>query len=207
MRTNPLSNEQIVNPFETRWIRPDAMEYTPSKIRAESKLPALLDKVLNSASSWEIIGPHGVGKTTLAHSLCRIAATRCIPTELIRCGQVTFSEIRRCLQLPGQLTILDEFEQLRWWHRQRLRHLAKRGRVRFILIAHQSQGFPLLTNPQTDLKTLQSIVKRLQANQGFNEVVSLADVESLMAQHGRNFREVLFACYDLFHQRQIKSRQ
>ena len=207
MRTNPASDEQIVNPFETRWIRPDTIEYAQTDLPAESRLPALMDKVLNSTSSWEIVGPHGVGKTTLAHSLYRIATNRCISTKLIRCGQAPFSENRKSVQLSGQLTILDEFEQLRWWQRLRLRNLAKRGRGRFILIAHQSQGFPSLTHPQTDLKTIQSIVKRLQANHGFDEIVSASDVESMMAQHGRNFREVLFACYDLFHQRHKKNRQ
>ncbi len=207
MRTNPPSDKQMVNPFETRWIRPDTIEYAQTEFHAESKLTTLLDKAVNSNSSWEIIGPHGVGKTTLAHAICRLATSRGIPTELIRCGQASFSEILKSVQIPEQLTILDEFEQLRWWQRLRLDNLAKRQRGKFILIAHRTQGFPALTNPRSDLRTIQTIVKRLQINHGFDEVVSAADVESLMSQHGGNFREVLFASYDLFHQRHKKNRQ
>ena len=207
MRTNPPSDKQMVNPFETRWIRPDTIEYAQTEFHAESKLTTLLDKAVNSNSSWEIIGPHGVGKTTLAHAICRLATSRGIPTELIRCGQASFSEILKSVQIPEQLTILDEFEQLRWWQRLRLGNLAKRQRGKFILIAHRTQGFPALTNPRSDLRTIQTIVKRLQINHGFDEVVSAADVKSLMSQHGGNFREVLFASYDLFHQRHKKNRQ
>lgn len=203
MPTKPVSNDQTFNPFETRWIRPDRLEYVTIQ---QKSVPELLEQALDHEKPMEIVGPHGVGKTTLAYSLHREATNRKIDAQLIRCGQSGFDKIRKSLQITGKLTILDEYEKLTRWQRFQVKRLTRKSQGKLIVVAHQTQGYSLLVNLQPDLQAIKAVVKSLQLTHNFPELVQESDVDSLMRQCRQDCREVLFACYDLFHQRDKKNR-
>ena len=114
MPTKPASNGQQINPFETRWIRPIALDYISSENQYVSRL---LDLVLSSDKPMQIVGMHGIGKTTLAFSLCREAIHRGTEAQHFRCGRQPFHEIRKSIETPAKLTVLDEYEQFSIWNK------------------------------------------------------------------------------------------
>ena len=85
MPTNQASTTPNVNPFETRWIRPDSVDFLFCS--GETQLPELLECMLNATQPCELIGDHGIGKTTLAYSLLQQARNLEIESYLIRCGK------------------------------------------------------------------------------------------------------------------------
>ena len=203
MPTKPASNRQKINPFETRWIRPNALEYISSEGQYVSRL---LDLALSSNKPMQIVGPHGMGKTTLAFSLCQEAIDRGTEAQHFRCGRQAFHEIRKSLETPGKLTILDEYEQFSMWHKFRSRRMTSNSSGKVLVITHHDQGFTTLVHLKPNPEAIKAVVKRLQLKHNYREVIQPSDVETLMVDHENDYREVLFACYDLFHQRYKKNR-
>ncbi|MBA61906.1 MAG: hypothetical protein CMJ76_06015 [Planctomycetaceae bacterium] len=198
MPIKPASNDPTLNPFETRWIRPDSLGY---KTADDKSVPELLDLVLASKKPMEVVGTHGIGKTTLAYSLCREAANRGIDAQLIRCGQESFAQVLQSLQQEGKITILDEYERLSRWQRFLIKRGARTIAGQLVVVAHQTQGYTRLAFMKPNLQAIKSVIRHLQLTHNLPEVIQGSDVERLMKEYHNDCREVLFACYDLFHQR------
>ena len=201
MPNTPANTDRFINPFETRWIRPDEMGFL---CPAGQSIPNLLHQICAEDQTYEIIGPHGAGKTTLAHSLLQHARDQGITGKLIRCGKSRISKRLFHPLEPGSLVILDEYEQLSFLQRRKAQRLARGMQLRLVLIGHQTHGFQPLLTLMPDLETMQTIVARLQQNQSFVPLITEDDIARLFSQHAPDCREMLFACYDLYHQRRNK---
>ena len=191
----------------TRCVRPGAMEYLfPPGCSAQP----LIDQL--AAASWwgEIVGPHGCGKSTLLHTLLPLLqeAGRHVQWVTIGPGQRRFpsaGEKARTWNSNTQL-LVDGYQQLGWPARLWLRSKCRRCGAGLLVTAHRSVGLPLLLRIEPQLATAQAVVEQLLAGNPqiiTPQVTSPQDVELCFAQHQGNLREVLFALYDLYQQRQL----
>ena len=207
MPTNQASTTPHVNPFETRWIRPDRVDFL---CPGEARLPELLERMLNATQPYELIGSHGIGKTTLAYGLLQQARDNEIESHLIRCGKDGENVHWREQFKINRLLILDEFEQLSTWQRRKVKQLARKTNTATLIIGHQTQGLPaLLCTPATqsllsNLTALKSLIRQLQVQSQQPLLILDQDVEILFEKLRGNSRDLLFTCYDLFEQRRIK---
>ncbi len=171
-----------------------------------NRVSDLLDKILESSSPLQIIGPHGVGKTTLAHTLCADAESRGLTAQLQRGGRIQKGILRNSLSTAGSINIVDEFEQLSRWQQTKAFRLARKHGSRLVVIVHDRLDLPTLTEIKPDVLAMQILASQLQQQHGIAPLVTDEDVSRLMLAQQQNCREVLFQCYDLFHQRHKKNR-
>ncbi len=189
------------NPFSTRHIRPGAIPYFfPPGVGA-----ATLVEQLRFAGWWgQIVGPHGTGKSTLLAALlpeaeragkspCIITlhdGTRRLPSEAVL-------SIRKC-DGPDGLIVVDGYEQLGLRSRFWLKWQCTRRGIGLLVTAHTSAGFPDLYRTNVTSEQAERVVDHLL---GGRECSTSADeITGLLAAHGGNLREALFALYDL-HER------
>ena len=197
-------HRHAANPFSTCWIRPDRCSYRfPS-----AGQPGQLMEGLLRAGGGQVVGPHGVGKSTLLFTL---------QAELMKRGyQVARIQLhagqRRLAPWGEEKTmaasswlIVDGFEQLPAWRRWKLVWQCRRRRVRLLVSSHRCHRFPFTWQLAPGPELACSLVDDLQ--QEIGNVVTSEDVEQLFREHQGNIRELLFDCYDLFETRTRRLRQ
>lgn len=124
-RRDPPTRED--NPFATCWTRPGAMPYLPT---ADGSVDKLLAAWRLADGRGQIVGPHGVGKSTLL-----LAAGDALEDQGWEVRSVVFgadqpsrprpSALTDFRQATGRLLLIDGWEQLTTWRRWRLlRHCA-----------------------------------------------------------------------------------
>ncbi|MDG2384055.1 MAG: hypothetical protein P8N76_20450 [Pirellulaceae bacterium] len=193
------------NPFRTRRIRPEAMNYLFDDAYSCSTVVKALQQ-----NHWrgQIIGPHGSGKTTLLQAL--------LPACQQRDRQVAqFSLHDRERRLPFQwkdatawsaktLIVIDGYEQLNWVARSRLRILTQQKKCGLLVTTHREVSLPVIFRTSTSIELTQKIVRQLVSH---DSQISPADVTCAYQQCQGNVRETLFALYDLYQDRHRQTRR
>ena len=194
-----------VNPFETRWIKPASVSFIPVGFPSIS---TLLEKLAANRYRGEIVGPHGVGKSTLIQTLQRELTRGDISARLLFArGPFPHSEAPQTMTTlkphitPDAVLLVDGFEQLSWWTRRQLKRQTVQNQCGLVITTHQTQSLPELIQLQTSLPTVIELIAQLQTNQSAKRLISEQDAKTLYQQFGNNVREILFACYDLYEQR------
>ncbi len=188
-----------VNPFSTRCTRPGALPFIfpphDSAVATVARFAAL---------GWQaqIVGPHGVGKSTLLVALMPVLAAQGKPGWLtaLRDGQRKLpADWRKAARSAGAGTILvDGYEQLNRWSRWQLRAACRREGWALLVTAHDDVGLPLLARLAPSLATLQTIVDALLGER--RGAISADVVSRHFAANGGDLRESLFALYDCYEQ-------
>jgi len=194
-----------VNPFETRWTKPGQMTFRPNGFTSISALAAQIAK---DTPRCEILGEHGVGKSSLLRALQFHFDQQSISNHLAYAGgefphdgpPLKFAAVKRLLRETDVLFV-DGFEQLSWWTRRRIIRYCKTHNHSLIITCHQTQRLPCLVHLEAAETLVLELVYRLQQAQQADEVVAASDVRELYQRYGNNVRELLFACYDLYEQR------
>lgn len=195
------SSRLEANPFSTRHVRPGRLAYQfPAGLTAES----LTARLARHGWQGQILGPHGVGKTTLLHTWLPTlaAAGRTVSWWTVRAGQ---RHLPRALTSEAvgwdgtTVVVVDGCEQLRRFDRWRLARLCRRARCGLVVTAHRPVGWPTLAELRTRAETIQGLVSRLLT--GVPHQITAADVSAGVARHGHNVRELFFSLYDLHEQR------
>ena len=205
MEVNQASVNSTVNPFETRWTKPGQMTFLPNGF---SSISALATQIDNKTPQSEILGDHGVGKSSLLRALQTEFDQRSIANHLAyACGEsarngspLTFSTAK-LLWRESDVLFIDGFEQLSWWTRWRIIRYAKKHAHSLVVTCHETQRLPCLVHLTATKTIVLKLVHRLQQAQQIDEVVSDSDVRELYQLFGNNVRELFFACYDLYEQR------
>lgn len=196
--------ESSENPFCSRRVRPGGSAYlfAPGESAAE-----LVDRLRDHGWWGQIVGPHGSGKSALLAALKPAIETAGRQTVLIELhdGQRRLPpDFRRRLD-AGRPTVLivDGYEQLGLWQRQRLRRFCRRGGLGLLLTAHGPVGLPDLRHTSATLELAQQIVEHLQRSHP--PLITAQDVAERFARHGGDLRELLFDLYDVYEVRRGKA--
>jgi len=197
------------NPFATRYTRPAVSEYLfPDDAGVE-----MLIARLREFRWWgQITGPHGSGKSTLVEMLLRrleaagrivdFYAFRAAPPPFTRAG-ASFGARSASVSCWNQATqiVVDGYEQLGWLQRTWWKWQCRRRGAGLLVTGHDDLGLPPLWQTKTSEELMQRVVARL-LGQADPVWPSAEQLDRLFASHEGNVREVLFALYDLYEQRQ-----
>jgi hypothetical protein len=188
------------NPFSTRFVQPGRIEYRfPSGQGAE----AIVDRLRAHGWRGAIVGPHGVGKSTLLAALAphlEYAGRRVVQVAL-HDGQrrwPTELEIWRSWT-PTTQVIVDGYEQLGLFARAKLNRWVRRAGCGLLATAHRDVKLPVVYRAAVDRQAVAQIVAWLQRDAGV--VVTQGDTVKLLAARGDDVRETLFGLYDLYEAR------
>jgi len=202
---NQANVADSVNPFETRWIKPGQMDFLPNGFIS---IRELATQIVKDTPRCEILGEHGVGKSSLLRALQSHLGQQSISNHLIyACGEfphngppLKFATVKLLLR-ESDVLFIDGFEQLNWWTRRRIIRYSEKHDHALIITCHQTQRLPCLVHLVATETLVLKLVHSLQQAQQVGEVVAARDVRELHQRFGNNVRELLFACYDLYEQR------
>ena len=194
------------NPFSTRYTKPGAIAFrfddSPDSSNASARgIARLLDRILaTDPKCWQIVGPHGSGKSTLVKMLlAALPLSATFEHFVLRDGQRTLP--KRPSQ-DQQLVVIDGYEQLGWLARRSLKRRMKSSCERLLVTAHRDVGFETLFETRVTRETVRNIVQELlddqQASIRIQQLLADEVIDGLLLRHGQNVREMLFELYDVW---------
>lgn len=198
-----MTTSRHSNPFSTCWTRPHSARYVP----VGDATPALLVQQL-ATLDWrgEIVGPHGVGKSTLLVQLQPLAEAAGRLWQRVHVQPEHKRQAWRALRtLPlsaRSLLVIDGFEQLSWHQRWRVCRRCLKANAGLLVTTHQPAGLPWLARLQPDEELGLRIFGALTASHPTQ--VSASDYRNAFNACNGNLREVFFNLYDL-HERYVRS--
>ncbi len=190
------------NPFATCWTRPDAVRYLPQRLTSPEQLVSQLAK-----QQWrgQIVGPHGVGKSTL---LCALqqpvtnAGKDWLRVDLRdRGGSAAWPNLRTVALHPQTVLVVDGFEQLSLLRRWRLRWRCQQAGAGLLVTCHAPIGLPTLVNLAPSLSLTLEVFHLL--TEGSPSLVTKQQVQNSYKRCHGNLREILLDLYDL-HERHLR---
>jgi hypothetical protein len=191
-------NDMHSNPFSTRFIRPGAIPFVFPESESVQSLIELL-----AANRWygQINGPHGSGKSTLLATLipALTAAGRRAVHIVLHQGEHRLPRIERSTLGADTQLIIDGYEQLSWWARQRLKSMCQRHGAGLLVTTHSDMGLPLIFQTQPSRQLAQKIVEMILP--AGSARLSADDLHRAFEATGGNLRETLFRLYDVYQQR------
>jgi energy-coupling factor transporter ATP-binding protein EcfA2 len=195
---NRRSSSEVGNPFSSRCVRPGAIPFLfPDGLDAES----LVRRLQAAGDRGAIVGPHGSGKSTLLVALretLRQSGRNALLIEL-HDGQRGLPAEALHSAGPGDILLVDGYEQLSHWNRWRLGRACRRQNLGLLVTSHQTTGLPTLFETSVDQALACRVVAHLQAAAG--QVINDVEVAQSLARHHNDLRETLFDLYDLYESR------
>jgi len=188
------------NPFSTRWTSPGAIPY---QFGESDGLDRLIKRFAQAGCYGQIIGPHGTGKSTLLATL--VANLEGAGREVVRIQlhrgdrRLPISRRESTNWNDRTIVVIDGFEQLGLISRLWIVRACRRRSCGLLVTAHTGAGLPLVWETRVSTERAWSIVASLLGD----EASSLwqEDTQRLLAEHGGNLRDTLFALYDLYESR------
>ncbi len=182
----PFSAE---NPFSASCVQPGAVEF----LLAADDWQALWGRLATHRGPWQMVGPHGVGKTTLARQLVRHWSKQGQPAAILDARR------RRPAEGPdGAWWLVDAIEGASRWTRWRWKREARRRAQGLILLSHHDVGVQTLIRLEPKVEVLHSVVAHLTHRGDAN--VTREDVAASFERAEGNLRKALFLLYDI-HER------
>ncbi len=198
------------NPFSTRFVSPGQLRFIGMK---QGSLDQLAVKLVQQNGNGQIVGPHGVGKTTLSFELenrvARLSDTQTPfrfvrktigPRQAIRSGHQNAS----FESIPTKtILVIDGFERLSWFQRVALLKTCRRRQIGVLLTTHRAvKGIPMLVSLKPDQRQFESVVTELTRD--YESQISTERLSEIFIGNNRNTREALMSCYDEFEANRMK---
>jgi hypothetical protein len=192
--SGPWRKWQDFNPYSVQRHGPGNLSYLFRSKGQKAWLKQILEK-----SAWrvELVGGHGVGKSTLLRTLRAWTEDSGRPTLWLRCS----SEMRtlprlfwRDLPPRGGVVFLDGGERCSWWQLWLLAQLTQWGGNGLVLTTHRPLGVGRPVRMEVSTVQLQRIVGHLLESSSEKE--ERGRIEGLLAEYQGNAREVLLRLYD-----------
>jgi hypothetical protein len=190
-----------VNPFSTCCVRPGSLEFQfPDELHPQR----LVERLAGQRWWGQIVGVHGVGKSTLLHTWVPllVGAGRAVSWWTLQGGQRRLpAELWGDSRLwhDTTLVVVDGYEQLSWFARRRLIARCRRTKAGLLITTHRDAGLPTLVTLSCPLDTVQRLVAQLLHTHP--NVINPDEVAACYHAHRGNVREVFFALYDRYEQR------
>ncbi|MCA9196052.1 MAG: hypothetical protein KDA87_00885 [Planctomycetales bacterium] len=194
------------NPFSTKFVQPGEIDYV---LPEGTTWDELIQLFVRNQLCGQIVGPHGVGKSTfLCSFLRRLSSDTDIKVSRInlQAARRDWSRVRTelgRLPVPAEMRhvlVIDGFEQLNMYQRWYTRWRTHRAGSGLLVTVHQPERkLPLLFHASYDWQRFQSLVAKLLNKHSANRpVLDNQTIASVYQQHATtgNLREVLFELYD-----------
>lgn len=190
------------NPFSTSFVRPGAIAY---QFANGESAASLVDRFLAARRRGQIVGPHGVGKSTLL---------KLLRDELEARGEVVahfeLHDGQRKLTKPNKLAprsiiVVDGYEQLSYLSRVELALSVRRAACGLLITTHRAVWFParlpVLAELRPSADVAVKLVASLFAQHGLASNaggISPEKIERIFFEVGGDMRELFFRLYDLY---------
>ena len=159
----------VSNPFATRFIGPDMAEFLIFGDRSPATLLARFEELGGRAA---ILGPHGVGKSTLLTALARAFADqgRTVARWSLRAEtndpapwefRESTAASSSAVIAKNRVLLLDGYEQLSYCARRRVRQQARRAGWQLLVTAHRRTMLPTLIRLTPDVAFAIAVVRHL----------------------------------------------
>lgn len=202
------------NPFSTRYTRPGAIPYLTSfesahaLAQSEALADDLIGKLLKGDGLGAIVGPHGVGKSTLLHVLMERLTRKGFPYRAFAIDdnrhwrtmrsahEPTFNSLVHSNRSTRRVLVIDGWERLAFWRRRLIAAVSRFRRQMLLVTSHEPCELPTLWVASVDVVLLRAIVERIEPRA--SRALHDGDLQALLNRRHGNVREILFELYDRF---------
>ena len=220
-----MINDRVSNPFATKFVTPGRLAFAGL---GEKALDGLAETLMRQHGIYQIIGPHGVGKTTLTYDLEERVERLCgsdtafnfFRKTIGRSGGVRFANSSHHATWKGDigenefaggdsssaetLLVLDGVERLSWFQRLALHKSCQRKRIGLLLTTHRRVwGVRTLVELEPDFSRFESVCEELTFGHEFQ--LASQRLREIFSNAQGNMREALMTCYDDFEASRAKT--
>lgn len=195
----------MLNPFSTCFIEPGKLDF----VNLDLNPFKLAERLHNDQRSFQIVGPHGSGKTTLSIEIAKHLSAhsfRCHWMTLRRENFFSTPVVKHEQYLPSaqefdpkrQLFFVDGIETIGFLPRCLALRSFRNQNQQVVVTAHRRLlGLPILATTRTSLELFNALVERLVP--GLDESW-LPKIATAYEQSQGDFREAFFLLYDRWNE-------
>ena len=197
------------NPFETRYIRPSSIEFVPNGCDPIT----LSQQISQTKGPFQIVGPHGSGKTTLTFEIAKHLLDLGIGARWItlrKQGRFRLPSVLHpttpasagSADTKSQVIFVDGIETLTILNRAiMLKSNSPANKI--VVTTHRAlYGVKQLFKTESTLAHFKMICEKLI---GHIDDSWESKIKAAFQNHGANIREALFELYDVFESQQQRS--
>ena len=196
----------VANPFSTRYTQPGALSYLCDQTDPQRLCRILEQEELASRSSraFQIVGPHGCGKTSLTVAIAEILADQAVATCWLtirarsRSDRVRFDRYLPCPSSKNrpELLVVDGIESVNRFQRSSMLRHFRKNFWRVILTTHRPiWGVEKLSELKPSFDCFHSLCRQLLGRTA-TESDWPQKIETAFEAANGNFREAFFDLYD-----------
>lgn len=196
------------NPFSTRFTRPGAIEFSSDLVQSH-RLVETLAKATGRSNTFQIVGPHGCGKTTLTIAIASQLAQQGTETLWLtirgnsKPDQVRFDRYLSCLDANENpdVLVIDGIESVNAFQRNCILREVGKHAWRVILTTHRALWrIPVLTTLSPSLEVFEDLCSRLICSDlaNWNKEDWRPRIETAYGNANGDFREAFFELYDQY---------